>query len=144
MPATPGTRLRCGKCGQPGHNSRSCGRQPIPRSRKGAGGNTKADALRKFYRLDYADFLAMVAAGCGVCHRSLDGQVPDVDHDHKCDHPGKGMACCRACVRGTLHRSCNLRVGAFERGLNRDPDVAAYLTEFTAVVIPRPRQGVLF
>ena len=109
----------------------------------GTRGRGKPKALWQFYRLSYADYLAMLDKGCGICGRDLHERTPDVDHDHACDHPGKGSASCRACVRGLLCRSCNLRVGAFERGLNRDADVAAYLAAFS----PSPLtalQGALF
>jgi hypothetical protein len=126
MSARPGSRLTCGRCGQRGHNKRSCGREPLRRGKLSSVA-AKAKALRQFYRLSLADYMAMLAEGCAVCGRGLDDRTPDVDHDHQCDHPGKGLSSCRACVRGLLCRSCNLRVGAFERGQNQDPDIARYL-----------------
>lgn len=65
------------------------------------------------------------AKGCALCGRHFASL--DVEHDHSCDHPGKGMFCCRDCVRGLTCRSCNLRIGAFERGLRSDPDIRDYL-----------------
>lgn len=88
--------------------------------------------LQYFYRLAYSDYLAWLESGCGICGRDLHHRTPDVDHDHACDHPGKGSSCCRACVRGLLCRSCNLRVGAYERGLNSDEDIRVYLGQSRA------------
>lgn len=133
MSAAVGTRLRCSECLAPGHNKRA-------HQTGYAGGTNAPPALRRgrtqsreqtvwwFYRLPAAEYHAMLEAGCGLCGSDLSARTPDVDHDHRCDHPGKGSSSCRACVRGLLCRSCNLRVGAFERGLNHDPDIAAYLS----------------
>lgn len=89
--------------------------------------NEKASNLRNHYRLGWSDYLALLDKGCGICGRDLHQRTPDVDHDHGCDHPGKGAYCCRACVRGLLCRSCNLRVGAYERGMNSDDGIRIYL-----------------
>lgn len=128
----PGTERRhmtrvfhCSTCGQAGHTARNHHNQ---RPKNGRRGNSKARNLRNHYRLEWDTYLAWLASGCGICGIDLSGRTPDVDHDHACEHPGKGRYSCRACVRGLLCRSCNLRVGAFERGLNADEDIAAYLS----------------
>jgi Recombination endonuclease VII len=141
MPVKPGGQVVCGACGGRGHNSRSCGRVPFSRGRSRP---TKADSLRLFYRLPYPDYLAMVAEGCGICRCDLNDRTPDVDHDHACDHPGKGTSSCRACVRGVLCRSCNLRVGAFERGLRDDAAIAAYLAAHLRSLPTERERYVLF
>lgn len=123
MPAKPGTHLRCSRCQGPGHNARTCGVGRAPRRR----GDRKAQNLWVFYRLRFPEYLAMVEQGCGICGTDLSSRTPDVDHDHSCDCPGKGSSCCREHVRGVLCRSCNLRVGAFERGQNHEPRIAEYL-----------------
>lgn len=90
---------------------------------------TKAKSLWKFYRLPFAQYEAWLAKGCAICGCDLGERTPDVDHDHSCDHPGKGSSSCRDCVRGLLCRSCNLKVGAAERGFKvTDPRVLAYLS----------------
>jgi hypothetical protein len=121
----PGAKFKCGTCGQAGHtarthNGRTVG-QNVDRIKE------KARNLRSHYRLGWADYLALLDKGCGICRRDLHRRTPDVDHDHDCEHPGKGTYCCRACVRGLLCRSCNLRVGAYERGRNSDQDIRVYL-----------------
>jgi hypothetical protein len=120
-----GSKFKCGICGQVGHtrrthNGRTVGRNVDPIK-------AKARGLRAFYRLDWADYLELRDKGCGICGQDLHERTPDVDHDHGCDHPGKGTYCCRACVRGLLCRSCNLRVGAFERGQRADEAIRLYL-----------------
>jgi len=140
--APKGSKLQCSRCRQYGHNRRGCG-TPL-RKRPST---TKAQSLNSFYRLDYADYLAMLEKGCGLCGRDLHDRTPDVDHDHSCDHAGKGKAACRACVRGLLCRSCNLRVGKFEAGLNLDADVAAYLGAYSGAPLASlssMRQEALF
>jgi len=79
------------------------------------------------YRLSAVRYGEMLAAGCAICPADFASNQDDVDHDHKCDHPERGIHCCERCVRGLLCRRCNLRVGAYERGQNSDADIAAYL-----------------
>lgn len=136
MPAPPGSQLVCSTCGIHGHNKRSCGRGRRRRPK------TKAENLWKFYRLPHSEYLAMLERGCGICGRDLHDRTPDVDHDHSCTCPGKGSASCRAHVRGLLCRSCNLRVGAFERGRSTDSDIALYLGTLTPANVPT--QDLLF
>lgn len=79
----------------------------------------RARSQWQLYRLPWDDYLAMLAgqnSACAICKEPF-GDNPkliDVDHDHKCDHPGKGIKCCRACVRGILCHRCNMFVGFVE------------------------------
>ena len=132
----PGSKLRCSVCQQTGHTARThSGRAPRT--------TLKAHSIYKFYRLRWADYLAWLENGCAICRCDLHDRTPDIDHDHACEHPDKGLASCRACVRGLLCRSCNLRVGAFERGQNDDADIRAYLG-MLRVAVRGFTQGSLF
>lgn len=118
--------FHCSVCESTDHTARNhYGSKP--REKRGRSIKTKEQQIYMNYRLEYATYLAWLQAGCAICRRDLRDRTPDVDHGHGCDHLGKGSYSCRACVRGLLCRSCNLRVGAYERGLNSDPDIAAYL-----------------
>lgn len=128
--------FHCAKCGQTGHTSRNHG-QPSRRRKALTTQENQARNLQQNYRLGIDEFLRMRAAGCAICGCDLSNRTPDVDHDHGCNHPGKGVYSCRGCVRDLLCRSCNLRVGGFERGSNSDEDVAAYLG------VQRPSMNVL-
>lgn len=115
--------FHCRICGSTSHTARNHnGSAPV----RSGSPKTKANNLWNHYRLPLDEYLRMLAGGCAVCGSAFE-VTPDTDHDHSCDHPGKGQFSCRACVRGLLCRSCNLRVGAFERGQNDDPRIAAYL-----------------
>lgn len=116
-------------------------KEGIPRIRSP---RTKAEQLWRFYRLPLLQYEAWLVAGCAVCGCDLSARTPDVDHDHSCDHPGKGLSSCRGCVRGLLCRSCNLRAGAFERGLNHDSDIAAYLGKRAGVSALKEEPDTLF
>lgn len=145
MTPRPGPQ-RCGRCGVLGHNSRTHepgnGRRSDARSwSEKTPSATKAASLWRDYRLPFADFLRMLEGGCAVCGQPFE-RTPDVDHQHGCAHPGKGSYSCRACVRGLLCRSCNLAVGAFERGQNSEDRIAAYLGRPRAV--PAAEQLTLF
>lgn len=97
--------------------------------------NRTANRLRyvwNTYRLPAARYREMLATGCGICGAA---DPTDVDHLHGCDHPDRGVECCERCVRGLLCRSCNLRVGAYERSQNSQPDVAAYLAVEGSVTV---------
>lgn len=86
----------------------------------------------QLYRLPWNDYLEIFdrqEGACAICRERF-GDNPkliDVDHDHKCDHPGKGTKCCRACVRGLLCHRCNIFVGWVENEHRRLPGVLAYL-----------------
>lgn len=125
--------FHCSICQSTEHTARNHdgSRQP----RRLSADESKARNVYSHYRLEYPDYLSLLELGCSVCEMRFE-RTPDIDHKHGCDHFGKGHFSCRACVRGLLCRSCNLRVGAFERGLNSDADVAAYLG------VPRPRAEV--
>lgn len=115
--------FHCSRCGSTLHTARNHGGS-LPPARRAT---SKETNLWAHYRLEYATYLEWLAAGCALCECDLSDRTPDVDHDHGCDHPGKGGYSCRACVRGLLCRACNLRVGAFERGTRGDAAIAAYL-----------------
>lgn len=93
--------------------------------------NHKVFSLRTFYRLDYETCLQWLAEGCALCGLPFE-VTPDVDHDHSCDHPDKGRSSCRACVRGLVHRGCNLRIAAYEHRPVMTADILAYLNRHKA------------
>ena len=67
--------------------------------------------LWKTYRLrrhEYEEILVRQRGLCAICQGSLKPGSTHLDHDHSCDHEGKGRDCCAACVRGVLCRRCNL------------------------------------
>ena len=66
---------------------------------------------------------------CAICKEPFgdDPKLIAVDHDHKCDHPGKGGRSCRACVRGILCNRCNMFVGWVESDHLRLPRILSYL-----------------
>lgn len=74
----------------------------------------------KAYRLSEADYLALLSAqggACAICGRSLAALLArdiHIDHDHRCDHPGKGTHSCAYCVRGILCRRCNLTIAILD------------------------------
>lgn len=76
-------------------------------------------------------YLAMAAAGCGVCGRALDVSDPKspahVDHDHACC-PGK--LSCGKCVRAILCRWCNCMIGHAKDDPARLRAGADYLDRF--------------
>jgi hypothetical protein len=120
--------FHCAICRSTAHTSRNhYGSAASTRKSLAGSIDQKAKNLRNHYRLELADYMAMLARGCGICGTDLNDRTPDVDHDHACDHPGKGQYSCRACVRGLLCRGCNLRVGSYERGLCDDIAIAIYL-----------------
>lgn len=69
------------------------------------------------YRLRMEDIDAMLAAqndSCALCCDPIDITTWKIDHDHACDHEGKGAYSCKACVRGLLCHSCNIFAGYLE------------------------------
>lgn len=63
------------------------------------------------YRLRMPEYLAILdhqGGVCAICRRPFkNSKSTHVDHDHACDHPGKGMLSCPECVRGVLCTRCN-------------------------------------
>jgi hypothetical protein len=72
---------------------------------------TKWHALWCRYRLrrvDYEAILARQDGVCAICRKAFPStRSTHVDHDHQCDHQGKGRSCCSDCVRGILCFRCN-------------------------------------
>jgi Recombination endonuclease VII len=101
--------------------------------RKPRDGRTRS--LWSNYRLRRPDYELMLPGGCGICGRKLGDIGVDVDHDHACDHPGKGWFSCRDCVRGLLCHPCNIRLGMHEAGtlINADPRIPEYLGRITGM-----------
>lgn len=68
---------------------------------------------------------------CALCDEPLDltpsvsrYASPVVDHDHKCC---AGSKSCGKCIRGVIHRSCNIGLGAFEDSSDKLRLAVAYL-----------------
>ena len=73
----------------------------------------KGYAMRTRYRVDFAALLKEQQGLCSCCGlpMKLTGKDPDsvcVDHDRSCCTGGKS---CGKCVRGLIHRNCNLVLG---------------------------------
>jgi hypothetical protein len=72
---------------------------------------TKWDSLWVRYRLrqpEYEAILERQASVCAICRGAFaSAKGTHVDHDHRCDHPGKGTFSCPDCVRGILCARCN-------------------------------------
>jgi hypothetical protein len=83
------------------------------------------------------DFDAMLAAQAGLCASCLkpmrsSGKEPDsvcVDHDRSCC-PGKKS--CGKCVRGLIHRNCNLVLGYANDDLQVLRSAVSYLEKWSA------------
>lgn len=76
--------------------------------------NTRWNKLWHRYRIRADDYLEMLVAQdnkCLLCLNSFKNTAEmHMDHDHNCDHPGKGERSCRECIRGILCRNCNVRL----------------------------------
>ncbi|AXH67867.1 endonuclease VII [Mycobacterium phage Bromden] len=76
--------------------------------------------LRSFYKLEYHQFMAMVASQgycCKLCSDRLDlssQRKYNIDHDHKCC---PRAITCGKCIRSILCSNCNTSLGRF----NDDP-----------------------
>lgn len=73
----------------------------------------KGYAMRTRYKVDFAALLETQQGLCACCGlpMKLTGKDPDsvcVDHDRSCCTGGKS---CGKCVRGLIHRNCNLVLG---------------------------------
>ena len=72
---------------------------------------TKWHSLWCRYRLRRADYEAILGRQggvCAICGGSFASEKgTHVDHDHRCDHPGRGTFSCPDCVRGILCARCN-------------------------------------
>lgn len=77
-----------------------------------------------FYRLSYAGYMQIAERQHGVC-AILGCSTPvqpgsgktgaHVDHDHDCQHEGRGKSSCAECVRGILCARCNVAIGWLEK-----------------------------
>lgn len=47
---------------------------------------------------------------CALCHKPLDWEKAQLDHDHKCC-PMRSVRSCGNCDRGVLHNACNAILG---------------------------------
>jgi hypothetical protein len=92
----------------------------------------RATTQWELYRLSWDDYLEMLekqGGKCAICRGAFsdDPRLIHTDHDHGCEHPGKGRKCCRECVRGILCHRCNIFVGWIENDYRRIGDVFSYL-----------------
>lgn len=73
----------------------------------------KKNALWTRYRINFSEMWDAQEGNCASCRRPMlrDGKEPTsvcVDHDRSCCSEGKA---CGKCVRGLIHRNCNLVLG---------------------------------
>jgi len=94
--------------------------------------------MRKYYYgLSDGQFQALldgqggVCAICGTSEWGGNSGNPNVDHDHDCDHPGKGVLSCAACVRGLLCDFCNRGIGMLREDPARLRAAADYLERYS-------------
>ena len=95
--------------------------------------------FRKYaYKIDEAQFMALLEAQCGVCKSCgeppADGETLHVDHDHDCCPESRT---CGNCVRGLLHRECNQLEGRVRRNPFR------YLSALVYYMGLRPAQSAM-
>jgi hypothetical protein len=71
---------------------------------------------RSKHAFDPADEARFQAAMlCGWCRQPLDGELPSIDHDHRCCSRESHCKHCWKCTRGFVHRQCNsLAIGYYE------------------------------
>lgn len=77
---------------------------------------------RAHYNVDFNDLWSKQDGKCALCGDTMlpRGKGPKsvvIDHDHNCcpPRPGRAGASCGKCVRGLLHRDCNLLLGRLEK-----------------------------
>lgn len=85
-------------------------------------------AYKTRYNLDFDSLWQAQNGNCALCHEPMinEGIEPDsvcVDHDRKCC-PGKKS--CGKCVRGLIHRKCNMILGY----VKDDPEVLQGLADY--------------
>lgn len=127
----------------------SCGRTlPIESFDKlaGSGGRRRpvCNTCRKlweYYRISHDDWQCIAERQGGVC-AIVECDTPviygsgaagaHVDHDHQCQHSGKGKYSCPDCVRGLLCAACNTAIGYVERTPQLVQGWVDYLAKWTA------------
>ncbi|MEV5984699.1 endonuclease VII domain-containing protein [Streptomyces sp. NPDC052051] len=77
----------------------------------------------------YAEIHEYQGGRCPICTEPIgkfrEGIV--IDHDHSCCPPGRKA--CGRCVRGILHRNCNLAIGFLRDNADSAERAADYLRE---------------
>ncbi len=89
----------------------------------------KAHAMWTRYRIDFAAMWDAQEGKCAACGRPMlrEGKDPDsacVDHDRSCC---SGKKSCGRCVRGLIHRNCNLVLGYAKDDIEVLKHAVAYL-----------------
>jgi hypothetical protein len=92
----------------------------------------------KFDAADEARFQAITL--CDWCHQPFDGDLPSVDHDHRCCPTVTQNKHCWKCTRGFVHHRCNTLAIAYYEWLEKrfgviDEKLADYRSRF-----PVPRR----
>ena len=95
----------------------------------------KDDRLRRYGLTNeqFEELLAKQDNKCALCDVILgmgrDSYSLTIDHDHSCCNPKRTWNTCGKCVRGILCRSCNVKLGHYEK-LRNNPRVQEYLSQF--------------
>ena len=98
--------------------------------------------LWKNYRIrrpEYDAILDRQNGVCAVCDGPFKPGSMDLDHNHACDHPGKGKRSCADCVRGILCRRCNLALPVLDDAEWLKRAVAYLGNEHTAEILRESR-----
>jgi len=85
-----------------------------------------------------------VCAACGTAEWGGRTGNPNVDHDHGCNHPGKGALSCPDCVRGLLCDFCNRGLGMFSEDPAQLRAAADYLEKAIAWCTTGYSSGTVF
>ncbi len=92
----------------------------------------KAIVYRGRYKIDFAAMWDAQEGKCASCHEPMlrggkDPRSVCVDHDRACCPGGKS---CGKCVRGLIHRNCNLVLGYAKDDLKVLRSAVAYLEQW--------------
>lgn len=97
-------------------------------NRKKARKDHPYEVINRLYGIDFNGLGVAQGGLCGVCamlSKGYDANSAVVDHNHKCC-PGKKS--CGKCVRGLIHRKCNLLIGFAEDNTELLAQAIRYLT----------------
>jgi len=92
---------------------------------------------RNQYNIDFNALWEQQKGMCALCGepmlpRGKEANSVVVDHDHQCcpPRPGRAGSSCGKCVRGLLHRQCNLLLGLLEKNQSKLDLAVKYLNRW--------------